>query len=259
MKRGLGPIMSSLVIFTLAGAVQDARAYEYPLQFTPNAGYRDLVVAGYGFEGNDVVGNCSYRILPVRSGKGAGASALKFQNHDQTCRWDPHGNLLRVTPGAPTVPSPLRANGTMKVYAANANGSFTGTDSRIPGGGFVSTPGPHYSWLTPNGHSWIKQNVSSLVIILKSDDAVPLNITAVDASSLKGAASLENTNCIRTMKLGETCSIRIKYDPANLTSPTGLAYDTLRISLKSNAAVPRDFVQNFTIAVPKEPKEDDRD
>jgi hypothetical protein len=36
-----------------------AGAYEYRLQFTPNAGYRGLVLAGYEFNRGTVVGNCS--------------------------------------------------------------------------------------------------------------------------------------------------------------------------------------------------------
>jgi hypothetical protein len=37
-----------------------AWACEYPLRFTPNAGDRGLVVAGYKFNGNTVVGNSSH-------------------------------------------------------------------------------------------------------------------------------------------------------------------------------------------------------
>jgi hypothetical protein len=241
-----------LLALTVAGFVQRARAYEYPLQFTPNSAYRDLVVAGYRFEGNEVVGNCSYSVMPSSSGKGGG-HGVEIQVHEQTCRWDLYGNLLHVTPGAPLAPSPLRVNGTMTVYAANKNGGFTGRDTMIQGGGFVNTPGSHYSWLTPNANTVIpqQQSVYSTVITLKSDGDVPLEITALDASSLRSRAGVESTTCSGQIQPDATCSITVKFDYTKLNSPSALVYDTLRIKLKSDAGAASDFIRSYTIGVPK--------
>jgi hypothetical protein len=249
----MSPARLFLVVVALAGFAEVARAYEYPLQFTPNSGYRSLVVAGYGFEGDEVVGNCSYRTAASGSGRGGG-HASRVQIHEQSCRWDLYGNLLRVTPGAPAVPTPLYTKGTKTVYAASANGGYTGTDSKIPGGGFVSTPGSHYSWLTPNAHAVIPQNQSvySTVITLQSDGDGPLDITALDATSLKGSAAIETTTCLGQIQPNTTCSITVVCDFTKLTTPSGLAYDTLRIAMKSDAGAGHDFIQSYTIDVPKE-------
>lgn len=71
MKKTIGLLAFCLVLFApLAGA------YEYPLQFNANPGYRGLVVAGYQFLGTDVVGNCSYyTVSGGGSGKGGGGAA----------------------------------------------------------------------------------------------------------------------------------------------------------------------------------------
>jgi hypothetical protein len=249
----MSPVRLFLVVVALAGFAEAARAYEYPLQFTPNSGYRSWIVAGYGFEGDEVVGNCSYRTAASGSGRGGG-HVSRVQIHEQSCRWDLYGNLLRVTPGAPAVPTPLYTKGTKTVYAASAKGGYTGTDSKIPGGGFVSTPGSHYSWLTPNAHAVIPQNQSvySTVITLQSDGDGPLDITALDATSLKGSAAIETTTCFGQIEPNTTCSITVKCDFTKLTSPSGLAYDTLRVAMKSDAGAGHDFIQNYTIDVPKE-------
>ena len=66
MKRAL------LSMLILLGFAQVASAYEYHLQFTPQSGARNLVVAGYQFDANndDVVGNCSYDTSSPCSGRG---------------------------------------------------------------------------------------------------------------------------------------------------------------------------------------------
>ena len=52
MKRIIGS-----VVFSLLGIARVALAYEYPLQFTPNPGYRGLIVAGYKFDSlEEIVG-----------------------------------------------------------------------------------------------------------------------------------------------------------------------------------------------------------
>ena len=57
------------IVFFLLFFAQIGKGTEYPLQFTPNAGYRGLVVAGYSLSGNTVTGNCSYHTAYSGSGK----------------------------------------------------------------------------------------------------------------------------------------------------------------------------------------------
>jgi hypothetical protein len=244
MKKTISLLAFCLVLFApLAGA------YEYALQFTPNPGYRGLVLAGYQFQGTDVVGNCSYYTVSGGSGKGGGGGHT-VKHYDQTCTWDLHGNLLSVTPGAPFVPSPLYTTGTQTVYATGANGLLTGSDSALSERGFVISPGGHYTWLTPTNNAVIHQVLSNLVATLKSDGDVPVNISAVIPSALHGKIALKSTTCIGQIKVGATCSVTVTYDPTLLTGTDGLAFDTLRIDITSDAAASHDFIQSYTIVLP---------
>lgn len=240
----------SLALFCLGVFARGASAYEYPLQFTPNAGFRNLVVAGYWFEGNEVVGTCSYNTVSGGSGKGGGHAPIA-KRYSQTCRWSLYGDLLSITPGAPPAPAPLYSKGTQVVYAVNANGDYTGTDTKLPERGFVSTPGPHYTWLTPNNNAVVQAFVHTLAVMLKSDGDTPLSITAVVPSARSGTATVKSTSCVGQIDVGATCSIIVIYDPTKLTSATGLASDTLRIDLTSDAGEAHDFIQNFVVVLPK--------
>jgi hypothetical protein len=60
------------------------------------------------------------------------------------------------------VPTPIAVRGTQTIYASNPAGIYTGTDSALPGG-FVYTPGSHYSWLTPNPYAVIAGHVLDFV------------------------------------------------------------------------------------------------
>jgi len=252
MKSSMSLIALSLAVFApLVGAT------EYPLQFTPNPGYRGLVVAGYTFspDGQQVIGNCSYyTVSSGGSGKGGGSRATK--TYAQTCTWDLNGNLISMVKGALPIPVPLYVNGSQIIYAVNAAGDSTGADSVLPGKGFVSTPGAHYTWLTPQNHGVLQQMVYTLTATLTSDGDVPLDVTEVTPSALQGAVKLvqpadpNSTNCIGETKPGATCTITVQYDPTKLTSPIGLVLDTLRIDLTSNAGAGHDFMQVFTIVVP---------
>jgi hypothetical protein len=257
MHESMTRLKLLLLVFAIGWFVQGARAYEYPLQFTSNPPGQDLLVAGYRFEGNEVVGNCSYRVVPGSSGR-SGGNHGKIQIQEQTCRWDLYGNLLRVTPGAPAVPAPIQINGTMTVYAANAKGGSTGRDTKMPGGGFVNTPGSHYSWVTPDAHAVTlqKQSGYSSVITLKSDGDAALEIRGLEASSLNGWAVVETATCSGKIQPDATCSITIRFDLSKLSSPGGQFDDTLTIKLKSDAGVARDFIQTYTIVVPKEIERD---
>jgi hypothetical protein len=222
-----------------------ARAYEYPLQFTPNPGYRGLIVAGYHFSSDTVIGNCSYRT--VRSGSGRGGGYHTFTTYyNQTCTWDPYGNLLSIAQGAPTVPAPLYVKGTQTVYAVSATGATTGSDSAVHFGGFVNTPGSHYTWLTSNAYLVLQQQIYRMPISLVSDGDLPLHVAAVAASALLAKVTIIANTCHGPIAVGATCTITIAYNPIRLSSPTGLAYDSLDISLTTDAGEAFDFIQRFT-------------
>jgi hypothetical protein len=241
----------SLMAFCLSVFAPLAGAYEYPLQFTPNPGYRGLVVAGYKFspDGTQVIGDCSYYTVSGNSGsgKGGGGSHGSIKIYSQTCTWDLHGNLLGMVSGAPAVPLPKSINGTQVIFATNANGDSTGIDSALPNKGFVSTPGSHYTWLTPMVNAVLQQYEYTLVATLKSDGDAPLNITEVVPSATLATATLKSTTCIGEIEVGKTCSISVTYDPTKVTSSLGLAFDTFRIDVTSDAGEGHDFVQLITI------------
>lgn len=225
-----------------------ACAHEYALHFTPNPGYRGLVVAGYRFSGDTVIGNCSYYTVHSGSGRGGGYRTTKTY-YNQTCTWDLYGNLLSMTPGAPTAPAPIYTSGTQTVYARNASGESTGTDTALPFGGFVNTPGSHYTWLTSNAYLALPQAVWTLTTTLKSDGDIPVTISAVQASARLAKVTVQSTTCKGEVPVGATCSVTVTYDPTKLSSPTGLAYDTLTIAITSDAGQASDFVQSYTVTV----------
>jgi len=156
---------------------------------------------------------------------------------------------LTVIAGAPVVPAPLSVNGTQTVYAANAQGVFTGSDSALPFHGFVYTPGSHFSWLTPNPYTVLSQTVYTVTATLKSDGDMPLSISSVQASALRGIVTVSSNTCTGQIPVGSTCAVTVTYDPTRLRSATGLAYDTLDISVISDAGQVRDFVQSYTIVL----------
>jgi hypothetical protein len=131
-----------MAMFAALSAAGPARAYEYTLQFTPNAGARNLTVAGYVFQGSDVVGNCSY-ITVTGGGSGRGGGYHSHTTYyNQTCTWDGYGNLLSVAQGAPTPPTPLSTANGLTISAENAAGDTTGVDTAHGNIGCVNTPSP---------------------------------------------------------------------------------------------------------------------
>lgn len=244
----------SLLAVWLTALPLVSEAYEYPLQFTPPAGYQGLVVAGYEFVGKTVVGNCSYYTVPSGSGRSGGYHP-STRNYRQTCTWDLHGKLLSVKPGASAVPAPLSAKGTRTVYAANANGGCTGSDSKLPGGGFVDTPGPHYSWLAANNGTVVQERVSTQVAMLKSDGDEPVHITVVEVSALKGIAHVKSTTCTGVIEVGVSCVVSVIYDSSQLNAVNGSVRDTIRITVKSDSGDRQEFTQSFTVVAPREAEE----
>jgi hypothetical protein len=207
-----------------------------------------LVVAGYAFNGGTVVGNCSYYTVHSGSGRGGGYHTTKTY-FNQTCTWDLYGNLLSITPGAPAIPAPLYLKGTQTVYAVNASGDYTGSDTTLAHGGFVNTLGSHYSWITSHAYAVLPQALYTFTATLASDGDVPLHISAVGVSALQGRAVVDSTTCRRKIRVGATCAVTVTYDPTYLCSATGLAYDTLDIRVTSDAGQASDFLQSYTIVL----------
>jgi len=250
MKR----ILSALISLCF---VQVASAYEYHLQFTPQSGARGLVVAGYGFTGNTVVGNCSYYTVSACSGRGC---RPKTTYHYNTCTWDLYGNLLSVATGAPPAQSPLYTNGTEIVYAVSGSDT-TGRDIR--GFGFVATPSAHYSWQTPNGaYVVIPYAPFTVAATLISDGDLALNFgggaggTSIVAqvsgtiTPSPGAAYITNTTCTGSLAPGLTCTVTVTYDPTTITctgSPYGYAYTGIDLLLSSDSGANTDFTQKYTV------------
>ncbi len=228
-----------------------ASAYEFPLQFTPNPGGRNPVVAGYSFKGSEVVGNCSYSITTSGGGRGGRSSTTYYY---QTCTWDLYGNLLSVAKGAPATPTPLYSKGTETVYAVNATGEYAGSDSSLaPNTGFVFTPAAEYTWDTPNGYAYPPQGAYTFSITLTSDGEHPLTISTVDVSTVRGGvATVNSSTCTgHVIAPGATCSVTVTFDSSRMCSPngSGYAYDTLTVTPVSNAGQAREWVQSYTIAV----------
>lgn len=249
MKQSTKKMLISLLAFCCMALPSVAGAYEYKLQFTPNPGYRNLVVAGYEFNGGTVVGNCSYITVHSGSGRGGGYRTITTY-YNQTCTWDLAGNLLSIAQGAPTVPTPLYTSGTLTVYAEDGSGDYTGFDSTPGIGGFVNSPGPHYSWLTSNAYQVIPQARDTFTVTLSSDGDAPLNVSSVSASVTNGKVVVKkSTTCSGEIAAGQTCGITVTYNPTRLCSPTGLAYNTLTIDVTSDAPVANPFVQSYTIVL----------
>ena len=251
MKRAL---LSTLVVL---GFAHVASAYEYHLQFTPQSGARNLVVAGYQFDANndDVVGNCSYDTSSPCSGRGCHSVPV---HHYNTCSWDLFGNLISLTPvsSASVAPQPMSQTGTEIVYAVSGTSS-TGRDTR--GFGFVSTPSSHYAWQTPNGgYAVIPYAVDAITATLISDGDVPLNLTGATVASFvtggytpsPGTATVSGSTCPSSVPVGSTCSVTVSYDPTTIVctnSPYGYGYAKIDLSLATDAGAHPDFTEGFTI------------
>lgn len=244
-------ILAVLAVSCLAGP---SGAYEYALQFTPNYGARGLTVAGYGFSGNMVVGNCSYyTVTGGGSGRGGGYHSHTTY-YNQTCAWDLSGNLLSMTQGAPTVPTPLSAGGGLTVYARNAAGDVTGIDTAHGNTGFVNTPSAQYAFATASGGSVFlsNQNPVAVRLMLRNAGDLPLIVSGIDPVARLAKASVWSTNCQKApVKPRATCAIVVKYDPRGL--PPGddpyTAYDSLTVGIVSNSGQAPDFSESIEVPV----------
>ena len=235
-------------LWLLALAAPSAGAVEYPLQFSPVGNIRNVVVAGYAFQGSNVVGDCSYEYFQSGSGRDPQG---KWVAVPLTCTWDAYGALLGSQSGEPAAPAPLWVNGTQTVYATDGGNNYAGVDSSLsPNKGFVFTYGSHYHWVTPNTYQVLsKQTPITITLTLASDGDVPLNVSSVTASALTAKIHVRSTTCTGAVAIGATCTVSLKYNPFLLGSPSGLAYDTITVHLNSDAGQTNDFVQSFTITV----------
>ena len=245
MKRFLlAPILLSAIA---------AHGYEYKLQFTPQGGAQGLVVAGYEFNGRDVVGNCSYYV--VTSGSGRGGHSIRT-NHYNTCTWDLYGNLLSMNPGEPAIPQPRSETGTEIVYAIEGT-SKTGQDTR--GFGFVSTPSAHYSWTTGNGgYADIPYADYKVTANLISDGDFTLEVAGERVTTgisgtitpSPGTATVSAKTCGSSLAVGRSCSVTVTYNPTTIGctgDPYGYAYTNLSLALVTDAGATIDFTEGFTV------------
>lgn len=237
-------MFKAIAVFTMSAV--SALAHEYPLQFAAAAGARGLVVAGYQITGATVTGTCSYYTVTSGSGRGGGYHTTTTY-FNQTCTWDLTGNLLSIAAGAPAAPPVLNTDGTRTIYASNGS-STTGSDSALlPNHGYVDTPSPHYTWgpfTPPPGPA-----AQTLTLTLASDGETPLDISAVSETTALARSHMVATSCVGVLPPGTSCSITIYYDPARLAYPTGLMYDTLTVTVQSDAPQIATFSSRFTIRV----------
>jgi hypothetical protein len=247
--------MKSLLLTVILLVAPVAYGHEFKLQFTPPGGAQGLVVAGYHFTSNTVVGNCSY--YTTSSGSGRGGHGIRT-NHYNTCSWDFFGNLVSITPvsTALVAPPPISTSGTEIVYAISGT-SATGKDTR--GFGFVNTPSSHYTWQTVNGgYAVIPYAVYTITATLISDGDFPMDFDgATVASSISGfitpspgTATVSATTCASSVPVGSTCSVTVSYNPATIKCTAdayGYAYTKINLSLVTDAGASIDFTQGFTI------------
>ena len=243
------------ILFALMflGIAHVASAYEYHLQFVPQPGARGLVVAGYRFVGDTVVGDCSYVTYSACSGRGCHSVPTYHYN---TCTWNLYGTQLSMTSGAPTAPKPLYQIGTEIVYASSGT-STTGVDTR--NFGFVSTPSAHYTWQTPNaGYADIPDAAYKIEATLISDGDYALDFTGARVvpqiygtiTPSPGSAIVSANTCVGAVLPGRTCTVTVTYNPTTISctgSPYGFAYTGIDLSVFSDADIHTDFTQRFTV------------
>lgn len=225
-----------------------ADAYEYPLQYTPVGAYEALTVVGLHLGPKTVSGNCSYTAIRSGSGRDPRQTYIPMP---QTCTWSLFGVLQSTLAGAPLPQDPLTTSGTQVIFARKSAHLYAGTDSALPEGGFVWLYGPHYAWAGSGAHLVLPFAPYSLVATLTTDGDAPLNVTSVKVSHLLAGVKLKvaASTCKGLIAVGAGCSVTIAYDDSQITSPSGLAYDTVTIHLNAGA-YSSDFTQGYTLEVP---------
>lgn len=245
--------MKLLLLSSLLLGAHVVYGYEYALQFSAPGG-SGLVVAGYQFSNNTVIGDCSYYISANGSGRGSHGTITYYYN---TCTWDQYGNLLSTTPvsSAPLAPPVLFVSGTEVVYGASGT-STTGIDSR--GFGFVNTPSPHYTWTNSGLYAVIPDSPYTVVATLTSDGDFPLQYSSASVvasvsgavTTTAGTATVASTTCSSSVPSGTSCTVTVTYKPTAIrctTSPYGYAYTNITLSLVTNGGLSSAFTEGFTI------------
>jgi hypothetical protein len=243
--------MKRLLFSLLLLATQIAYAHEYKLQFTPQGGAQGLVVAGFKYVGDTILGDCSY--YTVSSGSGRDPRSTRT-DHYNTCTWDLHGNLLTTTPGAPVVPRHYKHIGTEIIYAAQG-ASKTGLDTR--GFGFVNIPSAHYTWQSASGGyadiPWAPYTVTATFVsdgdwALAYDGATIITGISGFLTPSAGAAKVESTTCAKAVAVGTSCSITVTYDPTKIAcTGNGYAYTNITLAPITDSVATPDFFESFTV------------
>ena len=218
-----------------------AAAFEYPLQFTPLSGAQGLVVAGYTFDGPNVVGNCSYHITRSSGGRGGHTITTYF---NQTCTWDRGGTLVSEVSGAPNLPNPLSTVGGVTTYAIDTNGEYTGYDANR-NVGFINRLSPQYVFNTASGGFLFlqKQKPVSITLSVQSVGDYPLQVSGVTTAS--GAIIKMTSNGCVNVPVGGACAVVLQYDPTNIVKGDNpyTYYDHISVSLTSNSGLAYTFTE----------------
>lgn len=251
--------MNKILLALALMSLGTAHAYEYPLQFTPPPGAKNISVVGYTLTADGgVTGLVHYAITRCSSGRGAHCVTTQY---DYTATWDSFGHATGLVAGAPTAPPPLYVDGTRTIYADNGTNQ-TGSDAAILGAdkGFVNTPSPHYTWLSQSGQILVIPHAPySFSVSLLSDGDFPVDVAQVAASvapsgTLSGVPNQGTVTvtdgCGPSIAPVTTCAYTVTYDPTTIRctgSTQGLAYTTLTLTLSTNAGQTFDFTQIYTV------------
>jgi len=224
-------MLKAIAVLTVLAV--SAFAHEYPLQFTPAAGGPRSGRRGLSDHGGPL-SRVPARTIPLRAVQAKVAATTRPRRiTTRRVRGDLTGNLLSITPGAPVTPPILYIEGTRTIYALNGS-STAGSDSALlPNHGYVDAPSPHYTWgpfTPPTGPA-----AQTVTLTLASDGDLPLDITAASETTALARSHMVATNCVGVLAPGSSCSIAIYYDPTRLAYPTGLMYETLTVTVQSNA------------------------
>lgn len=179
-------------------------------------------------------------------------------NHYNACTWDQYGNLLTTTPvsSEPQTPPVLSTNGTEIIYAINGS-ITTGQDTRSFG--FVNTPSQHYSWQTlKGGYADIPFAPYAIPVTFTSDGDFPLAFHSASVTTSGsyytpsgGTAVISASNCPSSLTPGSTCTLTITYHVRTVrctTSPYGLGYTGIDMSIVTAAPVSTNWTERFTIS-----------
>jgi len=231
-------MLRSAVLAAIGGlaVATSAQAFEYELQFTKYGNVIRQSFAGYAFVGNTVTGDCSYVVENACSGRGCHPT---YTYYYQGCSWDLYGNLLSVTPGEPTAPTPISTTGGLTIYARNAQGATTGVDTAHGNIPFVNTPSAQYSWVASPGYYFLTADQPyNITLKILSIGDFPLAVSNIVPTASLAHISVKSTTCEPTpVAVGRGCRIVLKYDPTKILRGDNpyTAYDHISVGIVSNS------------------------